>query len=619
MATSTLARRRFLTRSAGPLTTSRRPGRQSLALFVILTAQLMVVLDGTIVNVALPHIQRALGFSGSGLSWVLNAYILTFGGLLLLGARAGDLLGRRRTFLLGIAVFSLGSLAGGLATASWMLLSARALQGVGAAFAAPSSLALLTTLFPDGAQRVRAIGLFTTVSAAGGAIGLVAGGLLTQWASWRWVMFVNVPIGITVWLVGRAVLVETARRHGRFDIAGAITSTAGMTLIVLGLVEAGSSGWADPITVGSLVLGVALLAAFVWDERRASEPILPLRLLSNATRSSANLARGLVYAGMYGSFFFLSQFLQDVQGHSPLSVGLGFLPIPASVFLGSQLTSRFLVGRVRPKSIMLSGAGLSALGLLFSTQLYAAAPYAQVLVSLVLLGAGAGIALVSLTSASLAGVDPKDAGAASGLINVVQQLGAALGLAVLVTLFGVVAHHAQIASASFGAGSHADAVVVHGLDIVFGVGAGFALLAMAIVALFVRPMPSPASVPSAVTDRLANPVTNPVMTPVRQPAAEEPQPQLDLRGLEASVLMDEARMDEARVDAGLMDAGLMDGARTDGARIDGARMAEARMDEAWMDEARMDEGLMGVDRSVAVGELAPVYGEEAPSPWGSAG
>src|ERR1700722_14831736 len=229
----------------------------SVLLAVILTAQLMVVLDATIVNVALPHIQRSLHFSSSSLSWVLNAYVLTFGGLLLLGARSGDLLGRRRTFLAGIGFFSPSSLAGGFATASWMLLAARALQGVGGALAAPAALALLTTFFPEGAARVRAIGLFTTVSAAGGALGLVAGGLLTEWASWRWVMFVNVPIGLAVLLVGRSVLVETERRHGRFDLAGAIPSPAGMTAVVFGLGEAGSNGWAAPITFGPLLVGLA--------------------------------------------------------------------------------------------------------------------------------------------------------------------------------------------------------------------------------------------------------------------------------------------------------------------------------------------------------------------------
>src|SRR5271154_2982708 len=304
--------------SGGTPGTLGRLANPSVLLFVILTAQLMVVLDATIVNVALPHIQRGLGFSSTSLSWVLNGYILTFGGLLLLGARAGDLLGRRRTFLLGIAIFSLSSLVGGFAADSWMLLASRAMQGVGAALAAPSSLALLTSVFPGGQQRVRAIGLFTTVSAAGGATGLVAGGFLTEFLSWRWVMFVNVPIGLAVWAIGRIVLVETNRRHGRFDIAGAITSTTGMTGVVLGLVEAGSSGWGDPLTFCSLIAGVLLLTAFVRIEARAEEPILPLRLLSNSTRNTANVARGLVYAGMYGMFFFLSQFLQDVEGYSPL-------------------------------------------------------------------------------------------------------------------------------------------------------------------------------------------------------------------------------------------------------------------------------------------------------------
>src|SRR5580700_10532418 len=267
----------------------------SIVLGVILTAQLMVVLDATIVNVALPHIQRSLNFSNASLSWVLNAYVLTFGGLLLLGARSGDLLGRRRTFMAGIALFSFSSLAGGFATSGAMLLAARALQGVGGALAAPAALALLTTFFPEGAGRVRAIALFTTVSAAGGALGLVAGGLLTEWASWRWVMFVNVPIGLIVLLVARAVVVETPRRHGRFDLAGAITSTAGMTAVVFGLVEAGSDGWAAPVTFGSLLAGVFLLSLFIRIERTAAEPILPLRILADRTRASANVARGLGY------------------------------------------------------------------------------------------------------------------------------------------------------------------------------------------------------------------------------------------------------------------------------------------------------------------------------------
>jgi len=462
-----------------PSPAATTPAASRLFLFVILAAQLMVVLDTTIVNVALPHIQQAFGFSSSSLSWVLNAYILTFGGLLLLGARAGDLYGRRRVFLGGIALFTISSLVGGLAVSGWMLLTARAVQGVGAALAAPSALSLLTMVFPEGPERVRAIGLYTTVSAAGGALGLVSGGLLTELVSWRWVMFVNVPIGVTIMVIGRRILRESERRHGRFDLVGAITSTVGMSAIVFGLVEAGSSGWSSALTVGPLVAGVSLLAVFVATERRAEEPVLPLRLLAHPTRSTANAARGLVYAGMYGMFFFLGQFLQEVQGYSPLRAGLAFLPMPASVFLSSQLTSRVLVRRFPQKAVMLLGISSSMVGLLLVTQLPASASYALIMMALVLMGAGAGVSFVSLTSASLADVAPEDAGAASGLINVSQQLGAAVGLAVLVTIFDSATHHV-------GVGMTAE-MFVHGVRTVCLVGAGFAAAAFALVALLVRP------------------------------------------------------------------------------------------------------------------------------------
>jgi EmrB/QacA subfamily drug resistance transporter len=463
-------------------------------LFVILTAQLMVVLDTTIVNVALPHIESGLHFSGSGLSWVLNAYLLTFGGLLLLGARSGDLLGRRRTFLIGIAIFSLSSLLGGFAVTGSMLLASRALQGVGAAMAAPSSLALLTTVFAEGPQRVRAIGLFTTVSAAGGAIGLVAGGVLTELVSWRWVMFVNVPIGLAVWLVGRVALSETEGRHGHFDIAGALTSTLGMSGIVLGLVEAGTNGWSNAATLGALAAGALLLAAFVHIETQAEEPILPLRLFANATRTTANISRGLVYAGMYGMFFFLGQFLQDVQGYTPLRAGVAFLPVPAAVFLSSQLASKVFNRWIRPKVLMLSGIAIAIVSLVLSSQLHAGVSYSRVLVALVLLGIGSGTSLVTLTTASLAGVEPGDAGAASGLVNVMQQVGAALGLAVLVTVLGAVAGHSQLS----GAVHAVPTGLVHGLDITFAVAALFATIAFILVAALVR-LPGAAS-PAAVRE-----------------------------------------------------------------------------------------------------------------------
>jgi EmrB/QacA subfamily drug resistance transporter len=472
--------------AAGPVSPgrglARRLAHPSVLLAVILTAQLMVVLDATIVNVALPHIQESLGFSSSALSWVINAYILTFGGFLLLGARAGDLFGRRRVFLLGIAVFTLSSLVGGLAVSGWMLLGARAIQGLGAALAAPCALSLLTTAFPEGPARVRAIGLYTTVSAAGGATGLVLGGLLTQLVSWRWVMFVNVPIGIAVWLVGRSVLAETERRNGHFDLVGAILCTLGVSGVVFGLVEAGSDGWSSPVTLGALIGGVVVFASFLHFESRASEPIMPLRLLSHATRNSANASRGLLYAGFYGLFFFMAQFLQDVQGFSPLRAGVAFVPMPASVFLASQLTSRVLLRRLPDKVVMVFGSVVAIVGLALATQVDAHTPYAQIVVCLVLIGAGFGMALVPLTSASLADVQPEIAGAASGLVNVSQQLGAAIGLAVLVTVFNSAAGHAQlIPGATSPAAVHAlrDVFVVSGVfalaglaAIVFGIGRG---------------------------------------------------------------------------------------------------------------------------------------------------
>jgi EmrB/QacA subfamily drug resistance transporter len=455
----------------------RRPARSAVMLAVILTTQLMVVLDGTIVNVALPDMQRALAFSPTQLSWVINAYALTFGGLLMFGARCGDLLGRRRTFLTGIGLFSLGSLAGGFATVSWFLLAARALQGIGGALAAPATLALLMSLFPEGRERVRAIGMFAAVSVGGAASGLLAGGLLVQVASWRWVFFVNVPIGLAVLAIGRLVIDETERTRGRFDITGALTSTLGVGSLVYGLVEAASIGWSSTTTVVSFAVGIALLTAFVAAENRAAQPILPLRLLADPTRASANVARGLLYAGGYGMFFFLTQFLQNVRGYSPLETGLAFLPIPLSVFAVSQLTTRWLVVRFPVKRLMLTGLVISAFGMAIDSQLSTGSSYLVVLPSLVLFGAGNGISFVTLTGAALSGVRPGDAGAASGLINVMQQLGAALGVAVLVTVFGSTTSHAALASPE---------IFTRGVDHVFAGATVFLAVAIGLVALAVR-------------------------------------------------------------------------------------------------------------------------------------
>ena len=425
--------------------TQRRP-RRGLVLGIILAVQLMVVLDATIVNIALPDIAGALHFSPANLSWVITAYTLAFGGFLLLGARAGDLLGRRRVFIAGIALFTAASLLGGVAPWSGWLLAARALQGVGGALAAPSALALLMTMFQDGQERVRAIGWYTAVSIGGGAIGLILGGLLTQWASWRWVLFVNVPIGLVVIVLARRLLTETPSRNGHFDVRGALTSTIGVTALAYGFVRAATSGWGDAITMVAFATGLALLATFVVLERRAPEPITPLRLFADRSRSASYVARLFLTAGMFGMFFFLTQFLQEVLHNSPLKTGLAFLPFTVALFSMSQLSARGLVQRFGAKPVMVVGFSVSTIGMLLMTPLSATSSYLSLLAPLMLFGAGNGLAFVPLTSTSLSGVLQEDAGAASGLVNVMQQLGGALGLAVLVSVFGTAARGAALQS-----------------------------------------------------------------------------------------------------------------------------------------------------------------------------
>jgi MFS family permease len=310
-----------------------------VALLVIATAQLMVVLDATIVNVALPNIQRDLGFSGTGLEWVVNAYALTFGGLMLLGGRAGDLLGRRRMFVAGLLLFSAASLLGGFATSDGWLLAARAVQGAGAAIIAPTALALIATTFAEGAPRNRAMAVYSAMSVAGGAVGLLAGGLLTTYASWRWVMFVNVPIGLAAVLAAPRVLRESATQRGRFDLPGALAGTGGLAALVYGLVNAattadGVSHWGDAKVVVALAASVLLLAAFAVIEARSRHPLLPLRLLRDRDRTGANLIMLCVGAAIFGMFFFLTVFMQTVWGYSALKTGVAYLPLTSMIMVG---------------------------------------------------------------------------------------------------------------------------------------------------------------------------------------------------------------------------------------------------------------------------------------------
>src|SRR5437899_11393377 len=342
--------------------TNPMPRNLGLALAVIAAAQLMVVLDATIVNIALPSIQRALQFSATGLEWVINGYALAFGGLLLLGGRAGDLFGRRRVFVTGVLLFTLGSLAGGFASTSTWLIIARVAQGVGAAIVAPTALSLVADTFPEGSGRNRALGAYAAVSGAGGALGLLLGGLITNYFSWRWVLFVNVPIGVMLAIAAPRVLAATHGRPGRLDLPGAATVTAGMTLLVYGLSRAASSGWTNTLTVGSLVTAVVLLAAFIAIELRSEQPLMPLRIFANRSRSGAYAVRLAIGATLSGTLFFLTQFMQNILGYSPLEAGLAFLPITVGVVLGAQSASR-LIGRIGPRPLMSFGALVGAVGL----------------------------------------------------------------------------------------------------------------------------------------------------------------------------------------------------------------------------------------------------------------
>ena len=407
----------------------------SIILAVVLVAQLMLVLDMAIVNIALPDIRSALGMTPASLSWVINAYTLAFGGLLLLGARAGDVFGRRWIFIGGLTLFTVASLAGGLAQGEGLLLASRAAQGVGAALAAPSALALLMSSARPGRDQTRAIGWYTVVSAGGAAVGLIAGGLLTSIASWRWIFFVNVPIGVVIVALAIWTLPAAARERGRVDVVGAVLATVGMASLVYGFIRAASDGWADLGTITAFGTGVLLLGAFVAVELRIDRPVVPLRLFADRERSTAYLARLLLVAGAMGTFFFMSQFMQLVLRWTPWQSGLAFLPIPVAIFLASQVVARWLSQRFSTRTIAAVGLLAATVGLFLMAGLSATTTYPQLLPGLVLFGIGNGIAFIPLTSAGVAGVAPGDSGIASGLVNVTQQLGGSLGLAVLVTVF----------------------------------------------------------------------------------------------------------------------------------------------------------------------------------------
>jgi EmrB/QacA subfamily drug resistance transporter len=460
--------------TAGQTGTESSRRHLGVALFVIATAQLMIVLDATIVYVALPHIQAALGFSGSGLEWVANAYALTFGGLLLLGGRAGDLLGRRRMFIIGLLLFSAASLAGGLATSPAWLLAARAVQGAGGA-----------TTFPEGPPRSRAMGVYAAMSVAGSSVGLLAGGLLVAYADWRWVLFVNVPIGLAVAVAARFVLVSgPARRQsleGRLDLPGTITGTAGVAALVYGLSNAatspnGTSHWGDAKVVVALVASAVLLAAFAVLESRNRHALLPVRLLRNRNRVGAYLMMLGVGTAIAGVFFFLTLFVQDVWGYSALRTGVAFLPVTAAMFVGA-IGASALVPRIGARPLLVGGSAVTVGGLYWLSRMTEHGSYAGDLLGAgLVLGIGFGLLIVPLQLLSLTRVGEADSGVAASLLNAGRQVGGAIGLAVLGTVaWTVVADNARSGAAAVGSSAYQHALAV-GFYRAFLVGAGIAVL-----------------------------------------------------------------------------------------------------------------------------------------------
>jgi EmrB/QacA subfamily drug resistance transporter len=432
---------------------------------IILTSQLMIVLDASVIISALPKIHDAFGFSPTSLSWVQNAYTLTFGGLLLFGARVGDILGRRRVYLAGIALFTLASLLGGLAPNGAWLLTTRAIQGLAAAIAAPSTLALLMMSFQGTRERMRAISLYAAASSGGASVGLVLGGLLTDLASWRWGLFINVPIGIALVLLAPRYLPETERNPGRFDLVGAVSSTLGMTALVYGFVRAGSSGWSDHTTLASFAAALLLLAGFVLVELHAEQPIMPLRLFASRERSGAYVARLFTVGGMFAYFFFQTQFLQNVRDYSALKAGFAFLPMTAILFATSRLVPK-IAGSVSSGRLLITGLSIALIAMAWTCRLSADTQYfPRIALPMMLLGFGMGIAFIPLTSSGIAGVDPKDSGAASGLVNAFHQVGGSLGIAVLITVFGTVSRHAPAKSSPTDAFAHAVAESLTGSSI----------------------------------------------------------------------------------------------------------------------------------------------------------
>ncbi len=456
-----------------------------IALALLCVAQFVVVLDASIVNVALPTIGEALDFSESNLPWVVNAYVLTFGGFLLLGGRLADLLGRRRVFMFGLVLFAIASLAGGLATNSGQLIAARAVQGLGAAILSPAALSIVATTFKDGAERNKALGIWGAVAGSGGAAGVLLGGVLTETLGWEWVLWVNVPIGIIAALIAPGLIAETRAedevRH--FDVAGATTITLSLSALVFGLLDAESAGWGSAQTIGTLAASVLLLIAFVVVERRSRAPLVPFSIFRIRTITGANVVGILVGASLFSMFFFISLYMQQVLGYSPIKAGLSYLPLAVSIILSAGIASQ-LVTKVGFKPILAAGMALIAAGLVWFSQISVDGTFlADILGPSLLAAVGLGFAFVPVTIAAVSGIEDREQGLASGLINTSQQVGGALGLAIL----------AAVANGIIGS-SHDPAKLVEGFRSAFMVGAVFAAIGFVATLVLIRSSDSRAHV-----------------------------------------------------------------------------------------------------------------------------
>jgi EmrB/QacA subfamily drug resistance transporter len=477
------ATRGELARSRTGATTENADARQSnrwLVLVIACLAQFMVILDATIVNVALPSIQRSLHFSAANLQWVVNAYTLVFGGFLLLGGRAADLLGRKRLFMAGIALFSLASLFNGLAQSSGMLIIGRGLQGLGGALVSPAALSIINTTFTETGERTRALGVWSAIAAGGGAVGLLLGGVLTDLVSWQWIFFVNVPVGVVALVLASRYVPESRAEvtHRAFDLAGAVTVTSGLVVLVYAIVKAQNYGWGSGRTLGLMAVALALLAAFVMIERRSVAPLMRLSIFRVRTLTVADIVLLLVASGMFGMFFFASLYVQEILGYSPLKAGLAFLPVTAGIVVGAGISQQ-LIPRLGVRNVSIGGITLATIGMLVLTQLPVHGSYtADLLPGLMPMSVGMGLTFVPITLLGTGGVAENDAGLASGLFNTAQQVGGSLGLAILSTLAA-----SQTSSLLNGQTHATPAMLVSGYHVAFA-AAAVMLAAGALIMLF---------------------------------------------------------------------------------------------------------------------------------------